>query len=65
MWSLIASSVGDSENQFPPELKARLFYLYEFTLLHSRKVLKGDADIHPLVDINLAILRGLNQGSQS
>ncbi len=62
MWSLIASSVGDTDNQFSKDLKASLFYLYEFTLLHSRKVLKGDADVHPLVDINVSILRGLNSG---
>lgn len=63
MWSLIASSVGDSENRFPPELKAQLFYLYEFTLLHSRKILRGEADIHPLVDINMSILRGLKSST--
>lgn len=63
MWSLIASSVGDSDNQYPPELKAQLFYLYEFTLLHSRKILQGEADVHPLVDINLSILRGLKSGA--
>ena len=43
----------------PPALRAQLFYLYEFTDQHSRKVLAGNASIEVLVDINTAVMRGL------
>ncbi|MBQ1203425.1 MAG: flagellar biosynthesis regulator FlhF, partial [Loktanella sp.] len=36
------------------------FYLAEFVERHSAAVLRGDAEINPLIDINSAIIRGLN-----
>ncbi len=59
LWTVIATSVADAQNSLPPELKAQLFFLYEFTVDHSRKVIKGEADIAPLIDINLSVMRGL------
>ncbi len=43
----------------PAALRARLFYLYEFTARHSRAVLDGKASVEVLVDINTAVMRGL------
>ena len=60
MWTTFATGVVDKDNALPDALKAQIFYLAEFTEIHSRKVLKGEADINPIVDINLSILRGLN-----
>lgn len=59
MWAVIASSVADKDNTYPDELKAQLFYLHEFTVHHTRKVLKSEATIEPLVDVNTSVLRGL------
>ncbi len=59
LWTLLASGVADPENQLSQELRARLFYLAEFTNQHSRKVLRGGATIAPLVEINRLIMRGL------
>jgi flagellar protein FlaF len=40
-------------------------YLAEFTDTHSRSVLKGDADVGPLIDVNTAIMSGLQARRQS
>lgn len=62
LWSTLAADVAGDGNGLPAELRARLFYLAEFTAQHSRKVLAGTADAAPLVDINTAVMRGLRAG---
>lgn len=61
LWTVLAGNVADPENALPPELRARLFYLAEFTLHHSSKILAGKARPDVLVDINMAVMRGLRQ----
>lgn len=63
LWTLLAVDVADTENTLPKDLKARIFYLAEFTNQHTSKVLTKDATVAPLLEINTAILRGLKQGS--
>ena len=60
MWATFAANVTDDDNGLPPQLRAQLFYLAEFTEKHSREVLNGTAEIDALIDINSAVLRGLN-----
>jgi flagellar biosynthesis activator protein FlaF len=60
LWTLLAADVADDDNGLTPDLRAQIFYLAEFTAYHSRKVLKGEATVDALVDINLAIMRGLS-----
>lgn len=59
LWRTLAADVADPGNSLPPALRARLFYLYQFTDQHSRKVLDGSAEAGVLVDINTAVMRGL------
>jgi flagellar biosynthesis activator protein FlaF len=59
LWSTLASDVALSGNGLPASLRAELFYLYEFTLQHTRAVLDRGASVEVLTDINMAILRGL------
>ncbi len=59
LWTLLAADVADDDNVLPRTLRAQIFYLAEFTFQHTRKVLKGEAGIDPLVDINVAVMRGL------
>ena len=59
MWDTLAVNVIDDANELPNTLRAQIFYLAEFTTIHSRLVLKGTANVQPLIDINTAILRGL------
>lgn len=59
LWSTLASDVALPGNSLPAALRARLFYLYEFTAQHSRSVLDGKATVEVLADINMAVMRGL------
>ncbi|MEJ1991003.1 MAG: flagellar biosynthesis regulator FlaF [Maritimibacter sp.] len=59
LWTILASDVADKDNTLPQELRARIFYLAEFTTQHSRKVLKGEDTVLPLLEINMAVMRGL------
>ncbi|WP_158965698.1 flagellar biosynthesis regulator FlaF [Chachezhania sediminis] len=59
LWDLFAIDVADPGNNLPADLRARIFYLAEFTREHTSKVLARKANITPLLDINTAIMRGL------
>ena len=60
VWTHLAAQVADDDNALSEDLRARIFYLAEFTAFHSRKVLKGEAEVGPLIEINTAMMRGLN-----
>lgn len=59
LWSTLAADVAEPDNGLPPQLRAQLFYLYQFTAEYSRKVLDNAASVEVLVDINTAVMRGL------
>jgi flagellar protein FlaF len=60
LWTMLAADVAGADNGLPQSLRARIFYLYEFTTHHSRQVLNGKADVAPLIEVNTAIMRGLD-----
>ena len=59
LWNALAADVALDENALPRDLKARILYLAEFTALHTRKVLRNEDTAVPLLEINAAILGGL------
>jgi flagellar biosynthesis activator protein FlaF len=59
LWSTLAADVAEPQNGLPAALRARLFYLYEFTAQHSRTILDGRGSVEVLADINTAVMRGL------
>lgn len=59
IWITLAADVADPDNGLPPALRARLFYIYQFTEKHSRDVLNSGASVEVLTDINTAVMRGL------
>ncbi|NCQ24531.1 MAG: flagellar biosynthesis regulator FlhF [Rhodobacteraceae bacterium CG17_big_fil_post_rev_8_21_14_2_50_63_15] len=59
LWTVLATDVADKNNSLPPDVRARIIYLAEFTRLQSSKVLRGEATVNVLVEINSAIMRGL------
>jgi flagellar protein FlaF len=65
LWVILVTDIVDKKNPLTAELKARIMYLAEFTDTHSRSVLKGDADVGPLIDVNTAIMSGLQARRQS
>lgn len=60
LWTRLAADVADNGNALPRLLRAQIFYLAEFTEAHSRKVMRSEADAEALIDINLAVMRGLS-----
>ena len=61
MWTILAADVADQANPLPQDLRAKIFYLAEFTQVHSRKVLRREATVAPLIEVNSAVMRGLRQ----
>lgn len=60
LWTTMAAGVADVENALPKQLRAQIFYLAEFTDHHSQLVIRGEATVDALVDVNTAVLKGLN-----
>ncbi|MDP2495648.1 flagellar biosynthesis regulator FlaF [Shimia thalassica] len=61
LWTLLATSVAEKDNELPQSLRSQIFYLAEFTQVHSAKVLNRQAKVRPLIEVNMAVLRGLRQ----
>lgn len=61
LWRTLATDVANAENLLPDELRARIFYLAEFTNHHTSKVIARQDTAIPLLEVNTAILRGLKQ----
>ena len=59
LWNALAADVASPGNELPNDLRARIFYLAEFTAQHTRKVLRDEESAVPLLEINAAILGGL------
>ncbi len=59
LWITLAVDVADPQNGLPRELRAKIFYLSEFIQTYTRKTLAEELSVEPLLDINLAVLRGL------
>lgn len=59
LWSTLAADVAEPGNGLPTQLRAQLFYLYEFTVQHSQQIRDKDASVDVLIDINSAVMRGL------
>ena len=59
MWIAFATDLAHPGNGFPQELRARLFYLAQFTGQHTEQVLAGHALADVLAEINTAVMRGL------
>lgn len=59
LWSTLAADVAEPGNGLPAQLRAQLFYLYQFTAEHSRSVLDNKGSVEVLIDINTAVMRGL------
>ncbi len=59
LWAILAEDLAAPGNAFPETLRAGLLSLAGFALQHSRKVLRKEGEIAPLIDINTSVMRGL------
>ena len=66
LWSTFAADVAEAENPLPPLLKARIVYLFRFTVEHSQRIREETGDAGVLIDINRAVMKGLRgEGSDT
>lgn len=65
LWTILAEGVADRDNELPQQLRAQIFYLAEFTLQQTSKILARKAQVNALLEINTAIMRGLHQEGAS
>lgn len=59
LWTLWATDLADPGNGLPADLKAGLLSLAGFGLRQGHAVLARGANLRPLIDINLSIMKGL------
>ena len=59
LWSALVSDVVLEANGLPPSLKAKLIYLYRFSLHQSALIREGRGEVDVLIEINQAVMRGL------
>lgn len=62
LWTAFAVDLADPGNALPRDLRARLFHLSEFVSVHTDRVLAGEARPEALIEVNLAVMRGLHGG---
>ncbi|MEL6582739.1 MAG: flagellar biosynthesis regulator FlaF [Pseudomonadota bacterium] len=59
LWTVIFAAVTDPGNQLPRALCGQIAELAQFVAKYTEQARKTDADLEPLIDINVAIMRGL------
>lgn len=59
LWNTLLADLMSPDNRLPQGLRADLAGLAVFSAQHGLKVMSNAAGTEPLVDINLAIMRGL------
>ena len=64
LWRILATDVAGQDNGLPQQLRAQIFYLYEFTARHTAKVLRNEAEAELLLELNATIMRGLRSGHE-
>lgn len=61
LWTILAADLAGSDNGLPDALRAQLLSLASFSLRHGHLAMAGKAKVDPLIDINMAMMRGLRQ----
>jgi flagellar protein FlaF len=59
LWSALGADVASNDNQLPKPLRVQLFGLANFARTHMTRVLAGAETVDALIDVNLAIMKGL------
>ena len=64
LWSTLATDCADPGNAMAMGLRAQIISISIFVSKHSSAVMRGDDDFQTLIDINRAIMQGLNGATQ-
>jgi len=59
LWNVLFCDLVGPENKLAADLKNNLISLAEFTQSHTQRVLRGQAGIDILIEINSAVIEGL------
>lgn len=59
LWLILSLDVASDANGLPIDLRASLLGLAEFTRKHTAAVLQNKADVRPILEINVAVMKGL------
>ena len=59
LWGVLATDLLSDNNSLPEALRAQLLSLAEFSRKHGLQVMSGKADLAPLIEINVTVMRGL------
>jgi flagellar protein FlaF len=63
LWITLAADCADDGNKLPPQTRGQIIGLANFARNHMHKVLTGGAEIDPLIEVNLSIMKGLRNGA--
>ena len=59
LWIALATDAAEDGNQLPNKTRAQIIGLANFARTHMDKVLNKAASVDPLIEINVAIMKGL------
>lgn len=59
LWLTLQTDLSNTGNRMPDDLKAKMISLAVWVDRYTETVLKGEATIEPLVEVNRAIMEGL------
>ena len=62
LWLTLGADVASDANQLPKELRAQILGLANFARTHMIRVLTGAEKVDALIDVNIAIMKGLRGG---
>lgn len=65
LWNALMDDLSQDGNMLPKELKAQLISLGIWVNRHSSAVMRRDAAIKPLIDVNKMIITGLAQQAEA
>ena len=61
LWAVLAADVANDGNGLPLTLRRQIFALANFVNKFTSRILTGSAVADALIDINMAIMRGLRR----
>lgn len=64
LWDVVLCAVCDARNDLPEQLRAQLAYLAKFTRHHTAQVREKQVTLLPLIEVNLAVMKGLRNTPQ-
>jgi len=59
LWNMLAADCSAPENKLPMTLRGQVISLAMWVARYSSEVLREDADVEPLIDINRTMMEGL------